>query len=41
MYESYIADIENQLDSAPASSFYPDLLLLKKMIESLQVSPEE
>jgi len=41
MYESYIADIENQLDSAPASSFYPDLSLLDKMIESLQVLSEE
>lgn len=38
-FETYIGDIEQQLDAQDPSSFTPDLLLLDAMIESLEVGP--
>ncbi len=38
-YQSYVTDIEQQLDAQDVSSFVPDLSLLDVMIQSLEVTP--
>jgi len=38
-YMDYILDVENHLDDEPPYNFYPDILLLDEMIESLIVEP--
>ncbi len=39
-FDTYIADVEEQLDAQDASTFTPDLGLLDAMIESLEVGPD-